>query len=170
MTSHAALHGPVVVNACNACHEVESDELHTYRLARKARPCAPSATTSPSTRPSSTPRSLLAPAPVAMIRTAARNVAPQQADRGRTLRDVPRRCARSSGTKVHGPVAAGPCSGAIRRTRRSIRNCPTPPSRDLCLDCHVSMCDADRSGPRRARLPPRWTAVRAMIRTRATTG
>jgi predicted CXXCH cytochrome family protein len=34
VTDHDTIHGPVTVNACDACHTVESVEEHTYTLAR----------------------------------------------------------------------------------------------------------------------------------------
>jgi predicted CXXCH cytochrome family protein len=133
-----AVHGPVTVNACNACHAVVNDEEHTYRLAREGHalctfchdmqvgkmavvhePLATGDCTGCHDPHGGSDRSFL------------------QAD---TLAGLCTQChedVTGNLSTVHGPVAAGACAACHAAHSSPHAGLLTAPAADLCTTCHV---------------------------------
>ncbi len=139
VTAHEAVHGPVVVNACSACHQVESAEAHTFKLAREGQQLCTFCHD---------------------IDLASANFVHEPLKTGDCTgchdphggpdhlmlkaASVDGLCHTCHGdvvggrNNVHGPVAAGACSVCHRAHSSQFPGLLSAPGPQLCLSCHVS--------------------------------
>jgi predicted CXXCH cytochrome family protein len=135
---HAEVHGPVAVNACDACHVVESAEEHTYTLARTGaelctfchelnragaavvhRPVAKGECTACHDPHGGSERSLLVAPTVAALCSECHD-------------DV------VDGSHVHGPVAAGACVVCHAPHAAPYPKLLVAEGSALCTNCHAT--------------------------------
>ena len=138
VVEHASGHGPVMVDACDACHEIVSAEEHTYKLARQG------ADLCTFCHDVNLDEMVVHEPLLDGDCTSCHN--PHGGPDRKILRaeSVDALCAnchedvRSKGTHLHGPVAAGACSVCHAPHASQYPGLLSKPSRDLCLECHVS--------------------------------
>ena len=134
------LHGPVNVNACNACHTLTSAEKHTFVLARgKTETCT------------FCHKQKTAGAP--FIHKPVRGgeclpchnphgAANKRFLRGSSMKELCRKCHKKvyeDKRHVHGPVAAGACGSCHQAHVAMLPYRLVAQGRDLCLGCHAEM-------------------------------
>ena len=136
---HEMIHGPVNVNACDACHKEADASRHTFEMARPSQQLC----TFCHQRP---PEETYVHKPVAEGQcTQCHNPHGGQdrfmlkggagaASCAQCHKDVTGGLA-----NVHGPVAAGACTACHRPHSSAYPKLLTQPGRTLCLECHVSL-------------------------------
>jgi len=134
------LHGPVNVNACDACHTVKSVEEHTFALARDQQTLC----------------TFCHKVDVANAKFVHKPVIENQCiqchnphggntnkfTRGKTLNETCNRCHKdvmAGKKKVHGPVAAGACDSCHNSHASENANLLKVAGKDLCFNCHTEM-------------------------------
>lgn len=134
------LHGPVNVNACDACHKVKSETEHTFELTRnKTETCT-------FCHKMETPEGNHQHKPFAEGQCLGchdpHGGTNKKFFRGTTLADMCIRChqdAIKSKKAVHGPVAAGACDSCHTSHSAKFPKLLAVQGKDLCLSCHAEM-------------------------------
>lgn len=137
--SARVLHGPVNVNACDACHKLVDAQTHRFEMQRekaevctfchKVDPPAPSAVVH---KPLAEGRCLDCHSPHGG--TNGRFL------RGQTMQELCSSCHKdvtAQKSRVHGPVAAGACDSCHRSHEAPFAKLLVAEGRDLCVGCHV---------------------------------
>lgn len=133
------LHGPVNVNACDACHTLTSAEKHTFKPARGRTAtctfCHKTQMTGPVVhKPVQTGNCLPCHDP--------HGASNKQFLRGTSMNDLCTSCHKSvmaGKVKVHGPAAAGACGACHQAHAAQYPKLLVAKGRDLCLGCHAEM-------------------------------
>ncbi len=133
------LHGPVNVNACDACHrladaaehrfEMQRDPTETCTFCHKIDPPAPGAVVH---QPLAEGRCLDCHSPHGGTNT--------RFLRGRTMQELCSTCHQdvtAGKQRVHGPAAAGACDSCHRSHEAMLPNLLVAEGRELCVGCHV---------------------------------
>jgi predicted CXXCH cytochrome family protein len=138
--NYRVLHGPVNVNACDACHKVSSVEKHTFKLPRKKTELCKFCH-----------KQRISKAPVVHKPVQTGDCLPchnphggtnKRFLRGTSMTEFCKKCHKKwSADKhvVHGPVAAGACGACHRPHDSQHKNLLVAKGRDLCLGCHKGM-------------------------------
>jgi predicted CXXCH cytochrome family protein len=133
------LHGPVNVNACDACHTLTSAEKHTFRLARAPAAlctfCHKTQITGPVVhKPVQTGDCLPCHDP--------HGASNKQFLRGKTMNDLCSACHKNvmaGKVRVHGPASAGACGACHQAHVAQYPKLLVAKGRELCLGCHAEM-------------------------------
>ncbi len=134
-------HGPVAVNSCKSCHELVSEEDHTYRLLRQGealcRFCHP---------PEITGKFLHQPVQDGQCVQChdPHGGENRQMLKGGAGAESCLECHRDvteGMPEVHGPVAAGACTACHKAHSSDFPHLLVKSNTDLCLDCHVTTKD-----------------------------
>ncbi len=134
------IHGPVNVNACDACHTLDSAEKHTFKLARdKDKLCG-------FCHQVDTGEAKVIHKPVQQGECLACHNPHGGADkayfRGKTMGETCNTCHQSvtGGRKhVHGPVAAGACGACHQAHASELPKLLVKQGRELCISCHQEL-------------------------------
>jgi predicted CXXCH cytochrome family protein len=137
---YKAIHGPVNVNACDACHKLTDASSHKFALTReKAQLCT-------FCHEMDTQGAKVVHKPVAEGQCLACHNPHGGNDRhftrGQSMRDTCDACHRDvvTGKKhLHGPVAAGACDGCHSPHTSELPKLLIATGRDLCVTCHKEM-------------------------------
>ena len=133
------LHGPVNVNACDACHTLTSAKNHTFKLARGRTTmctfCHKIELDGPVVhKPVKTGDCLPCHDP--------HGASNKQFLRGKTMNDLCSACHKNviaGKSHVHGPAAAGACGACHQAHVSKYPKLLVAQGRDLCLGCHAEM-------------------------------
>ncbi len=141
---HAVLHGPVNVNACEACHTLEDAATHKFKLTRNEKELCTFCHQMPLEgaklvhKPLTTGECLPCHNPHGGFDRASL--------RGKSLKDACNQCHEPVATPnhraVHGPVAAGACTVCHQPHTGERKNLLVAEGNALCLLCHTQMQDA----------------------------
>jgi predicted CXXCH cytochrome family protein len=135
------VHGPVNVNACDACHSLKSEVEHTYELARnKTETCT-------FCHKVEIPQGNKAHKPLADGQCLSchnpHGGTNQKFVRGASMAEMCASCHQDNirGKKaVHGPVAAGSCDSChTSHSSQHAKLLVAPAGKELCLTCHAEM-------------------------------
>ena len=134
------VHGPVNVNACDACHKLTDAPSHKFAMTRaKAQTCT-------FCHQLDTQGAKVVHKPVADGACLACHNPHGGGDRhflrGKTMRDTCDACHQDVVGKnkyLHGPVAAGACGGCHRAHSSDLPKLLVATGRDLCVSCHKEM-------------------------------
>lgn len=138
--NYKVLHGPVNVNACDACHKLKSETEHTFELTRnKTETCTfchkvETPEKNIQHKPFTDGQCLGCHNPHGGTST--------KFFRGDTLAEMCIRChqdAIKSKKAVHGPVAAGACDSCHSSHSAKFPKLLNVQGKDLCLSCHAEM-------------------------------
>ena len=134
---HKALHGPVNVDACSACHELTSAEQHTYKLTReKQKLCT-------FCHAIDTSQAKVVHKPLTTGDCGGCHDPHGGFDtkflREKSMNLLCKSCHQDvvgQAKHVHGPVAAGACGACHEPHMSQNKNLLTLTGRDLCVSCH----------------------------------
>jgi predicted CXXCH cytochrome family protein len=138
--NYKVVHGPVNVNACDACHKLVDPQQHKYTLARdKTQTCT-------FCHQLDTHGDAVIHKPVAEGQCLSchnpHGGATGKLVRGNTMRDLCNTChadVMADKSKVHGPVAAGACGSCHQAHSSKNTKLLVATGRDLCFTCHTDM-------------------------------
>ena len=138
--NYKVLHGPVNVNACDACHKSVDPAKHTFELARsKTETCT-------FCHQIDTKAAAVVHKPVTDGQClGCHNPHGGQTNkftRGRNMRELCAQCHKDpvgDKTHIHGPVAAGACDSCHSAHTSKFPKLLAAQGRDLCLTCHNEM-------------------------------
>ncbi len=134
------VHGPVNVNACDACHKLVDPKQHKYELARaKTETCT-------FCHKLDMHGDAVVHKPVAEGQCLSchnpHGGATAKFLRGKTTSDLCRTCHQdviANKMHIHGPVAAGACEACHKAHSSPNKNLLVATGRDLCFSCHTEM-------------------------------
>jgi predicted CXXCH cytochrome family protein len=134
------LHGPVNVNACDACHKLTNPATHTFELARnKTETCTFCHQIDTRNNPV-VHKPLTDGQCLACHNPHGGNS--NKFTRGNSMRELCATCHKDpvgQNTHVHGPVAAGACDSCHQGHSSKVPKLLVAQGRDLCLTCHAEM-------------------------------
>ncbi|MHC4773878.1 MAG: cytochrome c3 family protein [Planctomycetota bacterium] len=136
---HAAVHGPVGADACDACHEIESVERHTYVLAREGLALCTFC------HDMNVDEALVVHRPLVKGECTACHNPHGGPDRKFLMTDsMTELCGECHDdvadgmANVHGPVAAGACGACHSAHASPYPNLLFAPGSELCTTCHAN--------------------------------
>jgi len=140
--NYKVVHGPVNVNACNACHKLSDAAGHTFVLTREKKEICTFCHKVETAGMAVVHKPVLTGDCLACHNPHGGRTA--KFVRGNTMNDLCKQCHKDViGTKkmVHGPVAAGACEACHMPHASPNRKLLVADGRALCLGCHKEMGD-----------------------------
>lgn len=141
VVDHKVLHGPVNVNACDACHEAVDETQHTFKLLRSDQQLCTFCHQMDFTGAKVVHQPLITGDCLPCHNP--HGGYDRFSLRGASLQDACNQCHEPVATKdhrsVHGPVAAGACTVCHSAHTSDNKNLLPRTGNDLCLMCHTQM-------------------------------
>lgn len=134
------LHGPVNVNACDACHTLKSAEGHTFAPAREQQNLCTFCHKVDLAGAKVTHKPVMEGQCIQCHNPHGGNT--NKFTRGKTLNETCARCHKdvmAGKKKVHGPVAAGACDSCHNSHSADHAKLLKAAGKDLCFNCHNEM-------------------------------